>query len=47
MDHLYDINIKKRNRKKIIIAPHHTVKKVEKGLNISNFLEYLFKLNIT
>lgn len=39
MDRLNDINIKNRERKRIIISPHHTVGYMD-GLCLSNFLRY-------
>ena len=38
MDKLANIKNKERKRKKVIIAPHHTINK--EGLSLSNFLEY-------
>lgn len=38
MDELANIPVKKRNRKKVIIAPHHTVSMT--NLPLSNFLKY-------
>lgn len=40
MDDFSNYTEKKRLRKKIILAPHHTVEYWENGLNMSNFLNY-------
>ncbi len=40
MDDFAEITIQKRKRKKIIIAPHHTILNWENGVNISTFCDY-------
>lgn len=40
MDNLVNLKPTLRERKRIIIAPHHTVRKWEGGLELSNFLSY-------
>ncbi len=40
MDKIANIKQVKRDRKKIIIAPHHTVTEWKGGLNLSNFLRF-------
>lgn len=47
MDSLSKIEVKKRDRKRVIIAPHHTIIPWKDGLNIGNFLNYAdFFLNL-
>lgn len=40
MDNLTEFNKYKQNRKKIIIAPHHTIMEWEGGVNLGTFLDY-------
>lgn len=40
LDALANCEVKARNRKRIIIAPHHTVNRAKGNLNFSNFLTY-------